>query len=411
MTNKTNNMKGILNFTLAASLAIFLVACGGSATKDKKAELGDKKTTLAKLRKEKTDLDLKIRTLEADIAKSDPDAVGVQKLVAVSSVDTGSFTHFIDLQGKVDAENVAYVSPRGMGGTVKAIYVTEGQVVRKGQAILRLDDAVARQQLAAAQQQIAGLEAQSRLAQSVYERQQNLWKQNIGSEVQVLEAKTRAESAASQLAASRANVRLAQETVAQSNVTAEISGTIDQLNVKVGEFFSPQTAAIPQAGIRIVNTSNLKVRVQVPENYLSKIKVGSPLEVVLPELNNRVINSKVTVAGRLIDPTTRSFYVEGRLPSDKDLRPNQTAVVKIEDYKRAAAITVPLNIVQSDETGKYLFVVDKQGTKTVARRRIVTVGESYGGKIEIVSGLTASDLVITEGYQTLYDGQAITTGK
>lgn len=411
MTYKINNMKGILNITLAASLALFLVACGGSATKDNKAELGDKKAALEKLRKEKGSLDAEIKKLEDEIAKADPNAAGTQKLVAVSAVDTGTFTHFIDLQGKVDAENVAYVSPRGMGGTVKAVYVTEGQAVRKGQTILRLDDAVARQQLAAAQQQIAGLESQAKLAQSVYERQQNLWKQNIGSEVQVLEARTRAEAAASQLAASRANVRLAQEQVDQANVTAEISGTIDQLNVKVGEFFSPQSAANPQSGIRIVNTSNLKVRVQVPENYLSRIKVGSPLEVVLPELNNRVIKSKVTVAGKLIDPTTRSFYVEGKLPSDKDLRPNQTAVVKIEDYKRAAAITVPLNIVQSDETGKYLFVVDKQGAKTVARRRIVTVGESYGGKIEILSGLTASDLVITEAYQTLYDGQAITTGK
>jgi len=411
MTYKIKDMKSVINITLTAGLAIFLVACSGNAAKDKKSELGDKKAQLEKLKKEKGNLDVEIRQLEQEIAASDPNAVGTQKLVGISSVDTGTFVHFIDLQGKVDAENVAYVSPRGQGGTVKAVYVTEGQSVRKGQVILKLDDALARQQLVAAKQQIAGLESQAKLAQSVYERQQNLWKQNIGSEVQVLEARTRAETAASQLAAARANVQLAQEQVDLSNVTAEISGTIDLLNVKVGEFFSPQSAANPQSGIRIVNTSNLKIRVQVPENYLSRVHVGSTLEVVLPELNNRVIKSKVTVASKLIDPTTRSFFVEGRLPADKDLRPNQTAVVRIEDYRRPKAITVPLNTIQSDEKGKYIFVVDKSGNHTVARRRIITVGESYGGRAEVLSGLNTNDLIITEGYQTLYDGQAITTGK
>ncbi len=411
MNIKIKYMKSILNIAAIATLALFLASCGGNAAKDKKAQLGDMKVELAKLKKDKSELDGKIRKLEEDIALADPNATGTQRLVAIATVDSGSFTHYIDLQGKVDAENITYVSPRGMGGTVKAVYVSEGQTVRKGQSILKLDDAVARQQLAAAQQQIAGLESQSRLAQSVYERQQNLWKQNIGTEVQVLEAKTRAEAAVSQLNAARANVNLAQEQVNQSNVTAEISGTIDQLNIKVGEFFSPQGAANPMSGIRIVNTSNLKVRVQVPENYLSRIQVGSPMEVVFPELNNRVIQSKATVAGKLIDPTTRSFYVEGKLPADKDLRPNQTAIVKIQDYTKASAITVPLNVVQSDEKGKYVFVVVTAGPKTVAQRRIVNVGESYAGMIEITSGLKAGEQIVTEGYQTLYDGQAITTGK
>lgn len=405
-------MKSIVNIALVAALTVGFASCGGNAAKDRKGDLGDKKAKLAKLKKEKSELDASIRTLEQEISAADPSASGIQKLVSITPVDSGSFTHFIDLQGKVDAENVAYVSPRGQGGTVKAVFVTEGQAVRKGQPVLKLDDALARQQLAAAEQQIAGLESQARLAQSVYERQQNLWRQNIGSEVQVLEAKTRAESAQSQLNAARANVRLAQEQVAQSTVTAEIAGTIDLLNVKVGEFFSPASAANPNSGVRIVNTANLKVRVSVPENYLSRIKVGSPLEVVLPELNNRVIKSKVTVASKLIDPSTRSFFVEGRLPADRDLRPNQSAIVKIQDYTRSSAITVPLNIVQSDEKGKYLFVVEAGGNgKLVARRRVIIVGESYGGMIEVTSGLKAGEQVITEGYQTLYDGQAITTGK
>jgi membrane fusion protein, multidrug efflux system len=290
------------------------------------------------------------------------------------------------------------------------VYVTEGQSVRKGQQLLKLDDAVARQQLMAAEQQVAGLESQAKLTQSVYERQQNLWKQNIGTEVQVLQAKTAAEAASAQLSAARAGVSQAREQVQHSNVVAEISGTVDRLNVRVGEIFSGAGPdGKPQ--ITIVNTSDLKAYVLVPENYLARVKVGAPIQVVLPELNNRVISTKVSVASKLIDPTTRSFYAEAKLPVDKDLRPNQAAVVKIEDYKTANAVTVPINVVQSDEKGKFLYITDTVNGKTVARRRVVIAGEAYGGMMEIKSGLQGNEQIITEGYQTVYDGQAISIAK
>src|SRR5205085_4118236 len=168
----------------------------------------------------------------------------------------------------------------------------EGQTVHKGQLLLKLDDAVARQQVAAAQQQVAGLESQAKLTQSVYERQQNLWKQNIGTEVQVLQAKTAAEAAQAQFNAARATASQASEQVAHTSIVAEISGTIDKLNVRVGEIFSGAGSdGKPQ--ITIVNTSDLKAYVQVPENYLARVKVGAPIQVVLPELNNRVVTTKV----------------------------------------------------------------------------------------------------------------------
>lgn len=404
-------MQKIIGMTLAVAGIWLLLAACGSSSKDQKALLGDKKVELEKLKKEKNKLDADIHQLEAEIAKLDTNAASTLKLVSVAPVTSGDFNHYIELQGRVDAENVAYVSPRGLGGAVKAIYVTEGQVVRKGQLLLKLDDAIARQQASAAEQQIAGAEAQAKLAQSVYERQQNLWKQNIGTEVQVLQAKTNAEAAASQLNAARANARLAQEQVDQSNVYAEIGGTIDQLNIKVGEFFSPQSAAVPTSGIRIVNTSNLKIKVPVPENYLSKVNVGTPLEIVLPELNNRTVSSKVTVVARLIDPISRSFTIEGKLPADKDLRPNQIATVKIQDYKRANTITVPVNVVQSDEKGKYLYIAETAGDKTLARRKTVVTGEAYGGQMEIKSGLKGDEQIITQGYQTVYEGQSIAMAK
>jgi RND family efflux transporter MFP subunit len=395
-------MQNMLKISIAALVLISLAACGSNAAKDKKGELGDLKVKLEKLKEERKGLDVQIRQVEEQIIKTDPSAASVvKKLVSVDTVRVQDFTHFIDLQGKVDAKNVAYVAPRNGGGTVKAIYVSKGQSVRKGQLLLKLDDAV--------QQQIAGLESQARLAQSVYERQQNLWKQNIGTEVEVLRAKTNMEAAASQLNAARANVRLAQEAVNLTNVYAEISGTVDALNVRVGEFFSGADAQRnPQ--ISIVNTGDLKVLVQVPENYLSKIQVGTPIEVSFPELNNRKVTTRVSVVSKFIDPITRSFYLEGKIPSDKDFRPNQIASVKIQDYKVTGTIAVPINVVQSDEKGKYVYIMQTENGKQIARKRVVNVGEAYGGLIEIKGGLTGGEFIITEGYQTVYDGQAITTG-
>lgn len=401
-------MQNMLKISFTAFVALLIVACGGKGAKDAKGDLGDMKVKLEKLKKEKSGLDEEIRQLEEKIVQADPTAAAlVKKLVSVDTVRVGDFTHTIDLQGRVDAKNVAYVAPRNGGGAVKAIYVTQGQSVRKGQLLLKLDDAIQRQQVATAQQGIAGLEAQVKLAQSVYERRQNLWKQNIGTEVEVLQAKTAAESAAAQLSSARAQVRLAQEAVSLTNVTAEISGTVDKLDIRVGEFFTGSTARGPQ--ITIVNTGDLKVVVPVPETYLSKVQQGSNLEVVFPELNNRVVNSKVSVVSKLIDPVTRSFNIEGKLPADNDFKPNQIASVKIQDYKANGAVTVPVNVVQTDEKGKYVYIAEKTGDKMLARKKVIITGEVSNGMIEVKSGLTGGEVIITEGYQSVYDGQSITT--
>ncbi|HOA37699.1 MAG TPA: efflux RND transporter periplasmic adaptor subunit, partial [Flavihumibacter sp.] len=273
-----------------ALFSLLVISCS-----DKKDPIAVKKAQLEKLKDQQSKLITDIAKLEKEILKEDPNAIPAKpKLVKLVSLEKGKFDHSIDLQGMVDAMNVVYVSPRGAGGQVKAVLVKNGDRVQKGQLLLRLDDAIARQSLAAAEQQITGLKAQLDQAQSIYDRQQNLWKQNIGTEVQVLNAKTNAEALKSQLAAAEANIKLAREQVGMANVYAEISGVVDRVNVKVGEFFSPQTAAMAATGIRIVNSSNLKVTVQVPENYLEKINVGTGMKVILPEANNKEINTKVS---------------------------------------------------------------------------------------------------------------------
>lgn len=393
MTYKVNNMNRIITIALAGMVVLAMASCGNSV-KEKKSELGDKKVALEKLKKQQDDLNRQIRVLEDEIAKLDTSAGARPKLVAVATVGVDTFAHYIDLQGKIDAQNIAMVAPKNLGGVVKSVHVRQGQVVRKGQLILKLDDAVARQQVAAAQ-------AEYELRKTNYERQKRVWEQNVGTEIQVITAKANADAALS-------NLRVAQENLDMSNVYAEISGTVNQVNVRQGEFFNPQSAANPATGIQIVNTSDLKVLVQVPENYLGKVKQGSVLNVTLPE-SGKKFTSRATVVGQLIDPNTRSFYVEGTVPSGPDYRPNQIAMVNIRDYTLPNAITIPVNTVQNDEKGKYVIVAVKEGDKLIARKRQVIIGEIYGGQLEIKSGLKAGDTLVTEGFQNLYDGQLITT--
>jgi membrane fusion protein, multidrug efflux system len=375
-------------------IALLLSACG-SSSKDSKGELNDKKAELEKLKGEQKKINDKITKLEEDIAKLDPNAsAGVAKLVAIAPVQTSAFEHFIEIQGTVEATNISYVAPpNGQGGVVKALYVRQGQNVSKGQVLARLDDQLIRQQ-------IEPLRVQLNAANDTYKRTKNLYDQGIGTYQNVLNAKTQVETL-------EGNIRTIQKQAALMTVTAPQSGVADIVNVRVGETFVGATALGPQ--IRIVNTSDLKIRANIPENYMGSVKVGSPLEVVLPDENNRVVNAIVTVVGRIIDPGTRTFYIEAKVPASSNLKPNQVAKVHIKDYGNANAITIPMNTLQNDEAGKYVMVAVKEADKLIARKRTVTVGELYNDRLEVKSGLQPGDQLITEGFQSLYDGQLITT--
>jgi membrane fusion protein, multidrug efflux system len=373
---------------------ISLVAAScGSSKKDKAGDLNDKKARLIELKTEQEKITTQVVALEKEIASLDTNAAAKPKLVAVTPVTPDNFQHYIDLQGKLDAQNISYVAPpNGQGGIVKALYVTQGQNVRKGQVLARLDDQMIRQQTEPLRVQLA-------TAEDTYRRTKNLFDQGIGTYQNVLNAQT-------QVNTLRQQIGVIQKQAALMTVTAPASGVADIVAVRVGEMFVGATAAGPQ--IRIVNTSDLKVVAQVPENYLNKVKVGSDVLVFLPDLN-RTLNAKVTVAGRTIDPTNRAFYIEARIPSSPELRPNQIAVVKIQDYAAGNAVTIPVNVLQNDEKGKFVMVAVKEGAKMIARKRTITVGELYGDKLEVKSGLQAGDVLITEGFQGLYDGQAVTT--
>lgn len=377
-----------------ALIAILLSACGNTQ-KDSKGELNDKKAQLEKLKGEQTKLNEQIANLEADIAKLDPNAsAGVAKLVAITPVQTSAFEHFIEIQGTVEASNISYVAPpNGQGGVVKALYVRQGQNVSRGQVLARLDDQIIRQQ-------IEPLKVQLNAAEDTYKRTKNLFDQGIGTYQSVLNAKTQVETL-------QGNIATLQKQASLMTVTAPQSGVADVVNVRVGEMFVGATQQGPQ--IRIVNTGDLKIKANIPENYQSRVAVGSPIEVILPDENNRVVNATVSVVNKVIDPSTRTFYIEAKVPASSNLKPNQVAKVHIKDYGNKDAITIPMSTLQNDETGKYVMVAAKEGDKLIARKRTVTVGELYNDQLEVKSGLQAGDQLITEGFQSLYDGQLITT--
>ena len=220
--------------------------------------------------------------------------------------------------------------------------------------------------------------------------------QQIGSEVELVTAKNQVDQAQRQVDYVNKQIEL-------TDVYADINGVADDVNIRLGEFFTGNNQ------IRIVNTTDLKAVAQVPENYLGQVKVGSKIKVVIPELKNKTIDTKISVTGKTIDASTRSFYIEARLPFDKDFYPNQVALIKIQDYTKSSAITIPLNTLQNDEKGKYVMVAVKDGDRLVSRKKPITIGMMYGDQVEVLSGIQSGDQIITEGYQGLYDDQPITT--
>lgn len=401
-------MKQILNSALIVLTLFTFISCGNSGLKEKEGSLNDQKAQLQKLKGEKEKLEAKMEKLEESIALLDTSSSVKQKprLVSLNTLTKEDFQHYLELQGVVDAKNIFYITPSGQPGQIKEIYVKQGDQVKKGQLILKLDNSVALENVNAVRQQMSSVKAQLELAKSVYSRQKNLWDQNIGTEVQLLQAKTNVESLEGQLRAIQANVNTVQSQANQGNVYSNVTGTVDEMTARVGETFSGNPA---QGGsIKIVNNSDLKISVTVPESYAGKVSKGSPIKVEIPDIN-KDFESKLSFLSQSISATTRGFIAEANVPSGLNLRPNQVAKVKILDYSAPNSIAAPLNTLQTDENGKYILVASKEGNNLVARKRKVEVGTLYGDRIEIKQGLKEGDQVITDGFQGLFDGQQITT--
>ncbi|MBT1705337.1 efflux RND transporter periplasmic adaptor subunit [Chryseosolibacter indicus] len=376
-------MKSNIYFRLffVAIIAGLLAACSAASPED------DKQARLEKLKKDQVALTKEIQKLEAEIAAANPDAATSvrAKEVSITALAPRSFDHFVQTQGLIESDNNVLVSAKTMG-VVTQVYVTEGQSVSKGQVLAQIDNSVI-------VTNIQSMEAQLELAKSVYERQKNLWDQKIGTEVQFLQAKTNKESLEKQLASLREQNEMAK-------IKAPISGTVDEVVVKVGENISP---GMPAA--RVVNASDLKLAAKVSEAFVTTIKKGNKVIVSIPELK-KDIEAKVTFVGKNIDPLSRTFNVEINLPNHPDLRPNMTGTIKVVFNTEPSAIVVPVNVIQTVNNEKIVYVAENNGKQTVARKKIITVDGVFNNLAQ-VQGLKAGDKIVTFGYQGLSDGEVI----
>ncbi len=354
--------------------AIFLIAAC-SQPKGKDAKVAE----LAKLKKEQADINAKITKLESEIGAKDSVK---SKDVNVVEIKPVKFTNYVHLQGRIDAQdNVTAYSQAA--GSITSLFVKAGQHVSKGQVLVQLDNSVLVQNIAQA-------ESQATLAQTVFQRQKNLWEQKIGTEVQYLQAKANFEATQKQVAALKQQANL-------YRITSPINGTVDQMDLKLGQIVSPGLT-----GIRIVNADVLKIKADVPESYASRIKQGDKVNITIPDAKDSLM-ATVTFAAKAIDPASRSFGIEIKLPQRKTLRPNMTAVINVADYSKANAIVIPLNTIQRSEDGDYVFVNDNG----IAKRKNVKTGANYGGRIEIVSGLAVGDKLIIAGGTEIENGDKV----
>ncbi len=381
--SKSNNI--ILmsrNLITLLALAVIFTSCGGAESKEDK--LKAKKEQMEVLRKEIVDL-------EMEIAKSDTTKGTEGKPVKIMALAIDTFEHSIDIQGRVDASESVSVGPQ-MPGLVKRVYVQAGDKVSAGQVLAEIDaDAMT--------QQLASLKTQRDLSKQVFDRQKNLWDQKIGTEIQFLQTKAQFEAIESQ-------VKAVQEQIDMAKIKAPIGGVVDAVNIKAGELASPGFS-----NIVIVNTNNLRVKGEVAESYISKVKTGSAVSVFLPDagVSGKTLNTKVTYAGKMINNINRTFNVEVALASnEQDVAPNMVAVLKINDYKNDSAIVIPLSIVQQNANGtNYVYVAKQSGENLVAEKREVTYTWTYNGMAEVTSGLVAGDQLVLEGAADLNPGDVI----
>ncbi len=367
---------------IAASF--LLIACGEKSTEDL---IKDKNIT--ELKNRKAIIQSELEKIDAALLNGNK-TPETEALVSVITLKDTIFNHYLEIQGNVNTKDNILVQPE-FSGTLTILNVKAGQRVSKGQILGKVDDA-------GMSQQLASIENQYALSKTTFERQKNLWDKKIGSEIQFLQAQAQMISAQKSVAQMRAQV-------AKTVIRAPFSGTIDDVFVERGQVVSPN----PQGLMRIVNLSNMYVSTTVPETYIGKLKVGTAVDVFLTSLG-KTYKGKVRQVANFINPSNRSFGIEVSVPNpDNLLRPNQVAQLKIIDYAINNAIVVPTNVVQEDgEHNKFVFIATNvNGKKGVAKKVLVKVGKSSDNVTEILSGLTANDVIVTEGANNIADGMKL----
>ena len=310
-------------------------------------------------------------------------------LVNTVTTKTETINHFSKFQGIIKTDQNMILYPE-FSGRVSKIYVDEGDVVKKGQALAKIDDGGLYNELKL-------VESQAKLAKTIYERQSKLWNDKIGSEIQYLEAKTNYEIQNNRL-------KSITESLAKTTITAPFNGTIDEIFIEEGNLVSPPMMPDQGNAFRIINLNELYAESVIPESFIGKIKKGAEVQVEIPVLN-KSFNSTIKHSVSSIDQLSRTFKIEVSVPkNDLDLIPNLNVEVNVLDYTNSQAILVPESIVSEDsDNNKFLFTV----LNNKAKKTIVETGYTQNGMIEITTGLDVNEIVINEGGRIVKDGQNV----
>jgi RND family efflux transporter MFP subunit len=346
--------------------ALVLASCGGK----------DPGAKLAELRSERAKIDAEIKKLEGNKT----DSAGRATPVSVMEMHAGAFNGYIEVQSQITGDEVVSAAPRQQG-TINSVLVQVGQQVRKGQILATLDGTIA-------EQQMKTLEPQIELAKTMYEKTQKLWEQNIGTEVQLMQAKAQYDNLIKQKA-------LAQSARDLYNIVSPINGVVDAVNMKVGD-------GSMFASIRVVNNSKLKAQASLGENYLGKVKEGDKALLIFPDLNDS-LTAKVTYVAKAVDNMSRAFGVEIKLGDNKKLHPNMSCILRIQNYTNPNAMVVPVSIIQKTAEGDMIYVVEGN----TARAVMVQTGRNANGKVEVLSGLKDGDKVVVAGFEDLDSGKTV----
>jgi len=374
---------------------LLFISCG----EDKQQSVSDLAASgdLEALRSKKTEISNQQRAFEQDIKLLDSVIAtksGVERLPLVTTITVNAekFEHFLELQGDVKTKQNVLIYPE-MPGTLQRVYVKEGQQVSKGQILATIDDG-------GMGSQVSQLKTQAELAKTTYERQKRLWDQNIGSEIQYLQAKSNYE-------ATENTVKQARSQLEKATMRAPFSGIIDDVIKDQGTVVSPGPGS---EVFRIVNLSEMYIEVDVPESHLDGIQKGKAAIVYFPVLGD-TIQSEVRQTGNFINPSNRAFSVEIAVPNKKgNIKPNLTAKVSLNDYTSENAIIIPQSIISENAEGEqYVYVALKANTadKATVKRKIIATGMTQGSMVEVLSGVADGDQLVKEGARSVKDGQSV----
>ncbi len=377
------------------TIGIFATSCGSGEEGSVKDVIAGKNVEAIRAKRTAMTAELKaledqVKLLDSAIAELDDNAK--LPLVSTLQVEPQEFHHYLELQGDVMTDQNVLVYPE-MAGTLYRVYVKQGQKVSKGQLLASIDDG-------GLSSQLAQLRTQEALAKTTFERQKRLWEQNIGSEIQYLQAKTQYES-------QQSAIKQLESQVGKSSIRAPFSGIVDDVIKDQGTVVSPGPGS---EVFRIVNLSNMYVEVEVPESHLANVTAGKSVEVYFPVLGNTV-QTKIRQTGNFINPGNRSFSVEIPVPNkDGKVKPNLTAVAKINDYTNNEAILIPQSVVSENATGEqYVYLTKENGSdnEMISKKSIIELGKTQGDFVEVLSGLSAGENIIVEGARSVRDNQLV----